>query len=179
MGFPLLGLLVSLTCTNGIYSPIWPSYPTPFLIFLVWRSLVFKIEVFNALQTWFGTSKYTSLKTTLQNATPNWKWRRHLKSSIQSAHHKNQQAESIVTTRSRVRWLILGFSHYIVLETCTIQFMHKSNTSTSILCSWIDVLDLNRPFNWRAEIWEPFEMKFMWGLQAWALAPSITNILSP
>jgi hypothetical protein len=32
---------------------------------------VFKIEVFNALQTRFGPSIYTSLKTTLQNATPN------------------------------------------------------------------------------------------------------------
>ena len=31
---------------------------------------VFKIEVFNAHQMWFGPSKYTSLKTTLQNATP-------------------------------------------------------------------------------------------------------------
>ena len=34
---------------------------------------VFNIEAFNALQTWFGPSKYTSLKTTLQNATPNCK----------------------------------------------------------------------------------------------------------
>ena len=32
---------------------------------------VFKIEVFNALQTRFGPSKYTSLNVTLQNATPN------------------------------------------------------------------------------------------------------------
>ena len=32
---------------------------------------VIKSEVFNALQTRFGTSKYTSLETTLQNATPN------------------------------------------------------------------------------------------------------------
>jgi hypothetical protein len=32
-----------------------------------------KIEVFNALQTRFGPSKYTSLKTALQNATPNSK----------------------------------------------------------------------------------------------------------
>ena len=52
-------------------------------------SPMFKIEVFNAFQTRFGPSKYTSLKTTLQNATPNWKWRRHLKSSIQFVHHKN------------------------------------------------------------------------------------------
>ena len=42
----------------------------------------FKIRVFNALQTPFGPSKYTSLKTALHNATPNWKWRRYLKSSI-------------------------------------------------------------------------------------------------
>ena len=34
---------------------------------------MFHIEVFNALQTRFGPSKYTSLKTTLQNATPNCK----------------------------------------------------------------------------------------------------------
>jgi hypothetical protein len=33
--------------------------------------VVFKIEVFNALQTQFGPSKYTSLNLTLQNATPN------------------------------------------------------------------------------------------------------------
>jgi hypothetical protein len=34
---------------------------------------VFKIEVFNARQKWFGPSKQTSLslKTTLQDATPN------------------------------------------------------------------------------------------------------------
>ena len=34
---------------------------------------VFKIEVFNALQTRFGSSKYTSLKIALQNATSTWK----------------------------------------------------------------------------------------------------------
>ena len=32
---------------------------------------MFKIEVFNALQMRCGPSKYTSLKTTLQIATPN------------------------------------------------------------------------------------------------------------
>jgi hypothetical protein len=30
------------------------------------------MEVFNVLQTQFGPSKYTSLTTTLQNATLNW-----------------------------------------------------------------------------------------------------------
>ena len=34
---------------------------------------VFKIEVFNAFQMQFGLSKYHSLKTTLQNTTPNLK----------------------------------------------------------------------------------------------------------
>ena len=32
------------------------------------------------------------------------------------------------------------------------------------LYSWIDVLDLNQPFNWRAEIREPFKMKLIRGL---------------
>ena len=61
-------------------------------------SSMVKIEVFNALQMRFGPSKYTSLKTTLQNAAPNGKWRRHLKSSIWFACHKNQQAQGLVTT---------------------------------------------------------------------------------
>jgi hypothetical protein len=56
-------------------------------------------------------SKYTSPKTTLQNATPKWKWRRHLKSSIQYACHKNQQAKGTVTTRNKVGWLILNSPH--------------------------------------------------------------------
>ena len=32
---------------------------------------MFKIEVFNALQTRFGLSKHASFKIALQNATPN------------------------------------------------------------------------------------------------------------
>ena len=43
---------------------------------------VFKIKVLNAVQMRSGPSKSTFLKTTFQNATPNWKWRRHLKGSI-------------------------------------------------------------------------------------------------
>ena len=38
-----------------------------------------------------------------------------------------------------------------------------------ILYSWIDVLDLSHPFDWRANIWEPFKMKLIWGLQSWPL----------
>ena len=40
---------------------------------------VFKIEAFNALQLRFGPSKFTSFKTTLQNATPNCKMKTSLK----------------------------------------------------------------------------------------------------
>ena len=38
---------------------------------------------------------------------------------------------------------------HIVLETCTIKFMHKFNMNFifHIYYSWIDVLDLNQPFN--------------------------------
>ena len=36
-----------------------------------WTWSMFKIEVFNALQMRFGPSKYASLKTTPQKATPN------------------------------------------------------------------------------------------------------------
>ena len=44
------------------------------------------------------------------------------------------------------------FILYVVLKTCTISFMHKFNMSfflslISFLYSWIDVLDLNQPFN--------------------------------
>ena len=58
---------------------------------------------------------------------------------------------------------------HIVPETCTIYFMHKFNMSfcVSFLYSWIDILNLNQPFNWKAEIWEPFKIKLIWGLQSW------------
>ena len=59
-----------------------PLLPSPIVSQSLHPPPVFKIEVFNALQTWFGPSKYTSLKIALQNATLDWKWRRHLKSSI-------------------------------------------------------------------------------------------------
>ena len=61
---------------------------------------------------------------------------------------------------------------HIVLKTCLIQFMHKFNMkfSISFMYSWIDVLDLNRPFNWRAKLWEPsIWKKFIWELRSWPL----------
>jgi hypothetical protein len=47
--------LVVHTTVRLICLPLWFPPPGP----------VFKIEAFNALQTRFGPSKYTSLKTTL------------------------------------------------------------------------------------------------------------------
>ena len=48
---------------------------------------------------------------------------------------------------------------HIVTETCTICFMHEFNISFvfHIYNFWIDVLDLNQPFNWGAKIWEHFK----------------------
>ena len=49
----------------------------------------------------------------------------------------------------------------------------------SFLYSSIDVLDLNQPFDWRAQVREPFKMKLIWGLQSWPLnrmqAPNIVT----
>ena len=45
----------------------------------------------------------------------------------------------------------------------------------SFLCSWIDMLNLNQPFNWRVEPWEPFKMKLIWGLQSWTLGSPIES----
>jgi hypothetical protein len=47
--------------------------------------------------------------------------------------------------------------------------LQESGVRWSILNSWIDVLDLNQAFNWRAEIWEPFKMELIWGLRSWTL----------
>ena len=44
----------------------------------------------------------------------------------------------------------------------------------SFLYSWIDILDLNQLFNRSAEMWAPFKMKLIWGLQSW---PLITTTL--
>jgi hypothetical protein len=79
--------------------PLWSNLPwfnkLSYLIFCVGppnlAHPMVKIEVFNAFQARFGPSIYASSKTTLQNAILNWKWRRHLKSSISIAHHKNQR----------------------------------------------------------------------------------------
>ena len=138
---------VSTYHTNNLFSDI--------SCMRVGGGAMFKIEVFNVFQMRFGPSKCTSLKT-----TPNWKWRRHLKSSIYSARHKNQQVQGIVNTRRRVRWLILNSSH------CTGNMyhiiMHKFSMSFVIhfcilgLMSWIwtnpsaEILKFESPSKWNS-----------------------------
>ena len=60
---------------------------------------------------------------------------------------KKQQAQGIVTTRGGVRWLISNSSHCIENMYHTIHAQVSYELCISILYSWIDVLDLNEPFN--------------------------------
>ena len=75
LGNELLGLGHAPAFTNYELAKLGYIYGAPgVFIFLLyfWRvRAVSKIEVFNALQTRFGSLKYTSSKTTLQNAIPN------------------------------------------------------------------------------------------------------------
>ena len=88
-----------------------------------WFYPVFKIEVFNALQTWFRPSKYTSLKQpfkTQPQVENEGVTRRPQYNS--PATRTNKRRACIVTTRSRARWLILNSSH------CTGSMYHIIHT---------------------------------------------------
>ena len=50
---------------------VWLKLHAQMIVVIHGLNRMFKIEVFNVLQTRFGASQYTSLKTTLRNATPN------------------------------------------------------------------------------------------------------------
>ena len=78
------GDLTFATCTNQFIergAHIYPVFCVPRAMSLQRQSslrqkgweTMFKVEVINALQTRFGPSQYTSLKTTLQSATQNCK----------------------------------------------------------------------------------------------------------
>ena len=133
---------------------------------LAWA--VFKLDVFDALETWFAPLKHTSLKTTLQNAT-----QVENETSLEVLNTicppQEPTCVGIVLTRSGVKWLILNYSH------CTRNMYHIIHAQVwyefciSFLSFWIDVLELKQSFNWRVEIWEPFKIKLMWELQSWPL----------
>ena len=129
---------------------------------------MFKIEVFNAPTTWFGPSKYTSLKTTLQNAAQieneDVTWSPQY--NTLATRTNKRRALSLQEVESNRWYLNLHF----VLETCTIWFMHKCSMSLTFhfyilgLTSWI----------WTNPSTEElkFESLSKWnscGLQSWTL----------
>ena len=132
-------------------------------------SSVFKIEVFDALQTRFGPSQYTSLKYSfksqpqIENEDVTWSPRYNLPATRTNKHRALSLQEVELDG-----WFLI-YSH------CTENMYHIIHAQVyyefciSFLYSWIDVLDSNQPFDWGAKIWEPFKMKLIWGLQSWAL----------
>ena len=128
-------------------------------------SAMFKIEVSNALQTRFGPSKYTSFKTTqpkIENEDVTWS----PQYNMPATRTNKRRALSLQTIELDGWFLILHiYCKHVSCNSCTtiIRVLY------SFLYSSIDVLDLNQPFSWRAENWEPFKMKLIWGLQSWTL----------
>ena len=88
---------------------------------------------------------------------------------------RTNKRRALSLQRSRVRWLILISSHCIGNMYHIIQAQTQYEFCISFLYSWIDVLHLNQPSKWSAEIWEPFKMKLIWGLQSWTLFGSSIN----
>jgi hypothetical protein len=70
---------------------------------------------------------------------------------------------------SGVRWLIFNSSRCTGNTYHLIYAQVQYEFCISFPYSWIDVLNLNQPFNWTAEIWQPFKMKLIWELQPWML----------
>ena len=88
---------------------------------------------------------------------------------------------NLSATRTNERWALslqeVELDAWFLISSHCTGNMYSCNSCTSLvwvlyfiyIYSWIDVFDLNQLFNWRAEIWEPFKMKLIWGLQAWTL----------
>ena len=98
---------------------------------------MFKIEVFNALQMRFGPSKYTSLKTTLQETQPQTE----IEDVTQSPQYNlpttrtNKRTRALSLQEVEFRWSILNSSH------CTGNMYYITHAQVqckfciSILCS--------------------------------------------
>ena len=119
-------------------------------------------------------SKYTSLKSTLQNATPKWKnedvtWSPLY--NLPTTRINKRRALSLQEVELH-GWLLI---FHIVLQTCSIFFMHKFNMSYVFpfyilrLTSWI----WTNPSTERLKIWEPFKMNLIRGLQSWTPLPRL------
>ena len=99
---------------------------------------------------------YTSLKTTFQNATPNWQWRCHLESSVDSAGTRTNKRRALsILVRSWVRWLILDSSH------CTWKHVpHNSCTNLVPVLYFISIF-----MDWRLGFEPALQLK-SWNLRA-------------
>ena len=126
----------------------------------------------------FSPSEIYLSQTTLQNATPNWiedvTWTPQF--TLLGTNTNKRRALPIQEVELDGWFSIL----HIVVETCTIYFMHKFKMGFVFrfyilgLTSWIWTSPLN---NWSAcEIWEPFKMKLVWGLQSWALLVTLHGV---
>ena len=124
---PVLGLAhVGLGVTMIHFS----SFPTLLQVSNFWiRPMpmmwwaMFKIEVFNAFQTRFGPSKYTSLRTTLRNVIPNW-----IQCKNQNLSHLQIYNSSVETSLS----IIPSYTWFLFF----IGFLINGFTSQSIITSY-------------------------------------------
>ena len=114
-----------------------------------------------------GPSKYTFIKKTFHNATPNWEditWSPQY--NLHATRTNKRRALSLQEVEVDAWFLIL----HIVLETCTTSFKHKFNMSfichfyTIGLMCWIWTnLQLKR---WSLKA---LQNELIWGLQTWTL----------
>ena len=126
---------------------------------------VFKIEVFNALQNTPLSKQAFKTQPQIKNEDGTWSPQYNLSTTIIN------KCRALSLQEVELHGWFLMSSHrtgdmYHIIHT---QVWYEF--CISFLYSWIDVLDLNEPFNRRVDIWEPFKMKFIWGLQSWILAP--------
>ena len=140
---------------------------------------MFKIEVFNGLQTRIGPSKCTSLKTQPFKTQPHieiedvtW-WSPQY--NLLVTRTSKRRALSLQEVESDGRFLVL----HIVLDTCTIWFIYKFNMSYVFhfyilgSTSWIWIsransegLNFESPSKWNSYEGFSLEQRF-WPLQAW------------
>ena len=139
-----------------------PSEETPQHLFTQAQTImsqpVFKIEVFNALQTLFPPSKYISFKLKqtftmrprIENEDITW-------SPQYMIICPPQQPTSLGHCYYKKKWTWMVDSSFFTLywkhvpyNSCTSSIW--VDVSFLFLYAWIDVLDLNQPFNWSAKM---------------------------
>ena len=66
---------------------------------------------------------------------------------------KTNKHRALSLQKHEVKWLILQSSNYTGNIYHIIHAQVQYEFCISLLYSWIDVLDLNQPYNWKAKIW--------------------------